>query len=192
MYKMHTTILQGLFFNQNLKPFAFNSFNQSSAQFENLWHATLVCMQNVNFNFNQIYHNKALYVKMSVNHLWQKKMKRKDDVDIIISVLMQLMHLFFNGNYSAYILNNLPRKYQMLNIGARESFYIHIFLFRNSISILILKYQKNYIQIFSIPDLQPCNIFLVWQFSMHKLFNFVFIKYKQKQTCTYFKLSAII
>ena len=126
MYKTHTTNLHGLFYNQNLKPFAFNSFNQSSAQFENLWLATIVCMQNVNFNFNQIYHNKALYVKMSVNHLWQKKMKRKDDVDIIISVLMQLMHLFFNGNYFAYILNNLPRKYQMLNIGARECLYIYI------------------------------------------------------------------
>ena len=131
MYKTHTTILQGLFYNQNLKPFAFNSFNQSSAQFENLWHPTLVCMQNVNFNFNQIYHNKALYVKMSVNHLWQKKMKRKDDVDIIISVLMQLMHLFFNGNYFAYILNNLPRKYQILNIGARKCLYIYIFFISN-------------------------------------------------------------
>ena len=127
MYITHTTILHGLFYNQNLKPFAFNSFNQSSAQLEILWLATSVCMQNVNFNFNQIYHNKALYVKMSVNHLWQKKMKRKDDVDIIISVLMQLMHLFFNGNYFAYILNNLPRKYQMLNNGARKCLYIYIF-----------------------------------------------------------------
>lgn len=138
MYKTHTKILRGQFHNQNLKPFAFNSFNQSSTQFENLWHATLVCMQNVNFNFNQIYHIKELYVKMSVNHLSQKKMKRKDDVDIIISVLMHLMHLVFNGNYFAYILNNLPRKYQMLNIGARECLYIYII-----IRILILKYQKK-------------------------------------------------
>lgn len=139
MYKTHTKILHELFHNQNLKPFAFNSFNQSSAQFQNLWHATLVCMQNVNLDFNQIYHNKALYLKMSVNHLCQKKMKRKDDVDIIISVLMQLMHLVFNGNYFAYILNNLPRKYQMLNIGARECLYIYI------IRSLILKYPKKYI-----------------------------------------------
>ena len=65
-------------------------------------------------------------------------MKRKDDVDIIISVLMHLMHLVFNGNYFAYILNNLPRKYQMLNIGARECLYIYII-----IRILILKYQKK-------------------------------------------------
>ena len=175
MYKTHTKILRGQFHNQNLKPFAFNSFNQSSTQFENLWHATLVCMQNVNFNFNQIYHIKELYVKMSVIYLSQKKMKRNDDVDIIISVLMHLMHLVFNGNYFAYILNNLPRKYQMLNIGARECLYIYII-----IRILILKYQKNYIQIFSIPDLQPCNLFLIWQFSIHKVFKFVFIKYKQK------------